>query len=119
MSNELEIEIEEIDRKIILRLDGRLDRSTAPRLETELNLHIDKGQTPILLDFTRVDYLSSAGLRVLLAATKKHRAKHPDQAGGHLIIFSLNDDIKKIVHDAGFDRAFRLCDGEKEALQVQ
>ena len=118
MTNELKIKVDEIDRKIILRLDGILDRSTAPRLETELTQYIDRGHAYILLDFTQVDYLSSAGLRVLLSATKKQHAKLIGQKAGHLIIFSLNDEMKEIIHQAGFDKVFRLCDGEKEALQV-
>jgi anti-sigma B factor antagonist len=113
---DLNINFDNSGDKIILRLDGILDRTTAIRLEVELNQHIDRDHKFILLDFTQVSYLSSAGLRVLLAATKKHHAKHAD--GGKFVIFSLNDEMKEIIHHAGFDKVFRICEGEREALQV-
>jgi anti-anti-sigma factor len=119
VSLDLDIKREKNDDKIILRLYGRIDGATAPRLASELNLDIDKGHTHILIDFSEVDYLSSAGLRVLLAATKKHKALYPEQSNGRLALFSLKEHIRGIVHDAGFDRAFRLCEGEKDALLIQ
>lgn len=113
MGTELHIELEEIDRKIVLRLDGRLDKSTAPRLEKELDQRIQENHSHLLLDFLQVGYLSSAGLRILLAATKKQHAKQ-----AHLILFNLNEPLTKIIHDAGFDKVFRLCKTEKDALQI-
>ena len=52
-----------------LRLDGRLDTSTAPLLENELNDSLD-GVTELMLDLEKLEYISSAGLRVILSAQK-------------------------------------------------
>ncbi len=108
----LRIELEEIDRKVVLRIDGRIDASSAPILERKLVQMIDEQHRQLILDFTRVDYLSSAGMRVLLSAMKKLKAK-----GGSLVLFALGDDVLEIVRMAGFDKILHICSNEKEALQ--
>ena len=65
-----------------------------------------------MLDFTRIDYLSSAGLRILLSATKKLKEKK-----GTLILFSLQEEVLEIIKMAGFDKILHICLNEKEALQ--
>lgn len=108
----LHIELEEIDRKVILRIDGRIDASSAQILDRKVNQLIDEHHSQLVLDFTRVDYLSSAGMRVLLAATKKLKSKK-----GNLILFSLSEEVSEIINLAGFDKILHICSTEKEALQ--
>jgi anti-anti-sigma factor len=110
----LQIELEEIDRKIVLRIDGRIDASSSPILERKINQLIEENHSHLLLDFNRVDYLSSAGMRVLLAATKKMKAKN-----GDLILFSLHDEVSSTVRMAGFDKILHICANEKDALHVK
>ncbi len=109
----LQIELEEIEQRILLRLDGRLDASSIQILERKIDKLIEERHTQLLLDFTRVDYLSSAGLRILLAAAKKLKAKK-----GTLVLFSLQEEISEVVKMAGFDRILQICANEKEALQL-
>jgi anti-sigma B factor antagonist/stage II sporulation protein AA (anti-sigma F factor antagonist) len=108
----LRIELEEIEHRVILRIDGRLDAASAPILERKINSLIDEDHYYLALDFTRVDYLSSAGMRVLLSATKKLKSKK-----GALILFSLVEDVSEVVKMAGFDKILHICSSEKEALQ--
>ena len=108
----LRIELEEIDRTIILRIEGRIDASSASILDRKINQLIEEQHSSLALDFSRVDYLSSAGMRVLLAATKKLKSKK-----GHLILFSLSEEVSEIINLAGFDKILHLCSTEKEALQ--
>lgn len=108
----LRIELEEIEHRVILRIDGRLDAASAPILERKINSLIDEDHYHLILDFTRVDYLSSAGMRVLLSATKKLKSKK-----GALILFSLVDDVSEVIKMAGFDKILHICSSEKEALQ--
>jgi anti-anti-sigma factor len=110
----LRIELEEIERKIILRIDGRIDASTSLVLERKINQLMEENHPYLLLDFNRVDYLSSAGMRVLLAETKKMKSKK-----GDLILFSLNDDVSSTVRMAGFDKILHICSNEKDALAVK
>ena len=112
MAANLRIAVEEIDRKIVLRLDGRLDAATAPILEKKIDTLLLEHRNVILLDFHRVDYLSSAGLRLLLSAEKKLKAKK-----GSLLLCSLGDEVEEIVKIAGFDRILRIFPNEQEALK--
>lgn len=108
----LHIQIEEIGKKVILRIDGRVDAASAPILERKLSQLVDDEHKEVILDFTRVDYLSSAGMRVLLAVTKKLRVHH-----GTLILFALGEDVAEIIRMAGLDKILHICSNEKEALQ--
>ena len=110
----LKIDLEEVEGKVLLRLDGRIDTASAPLLEKKLTQLLQESHFMLLLDFTRVDYLSSAGLRVLLFASKKTHEKN-----GALILFSLQEEALSIIKMAGFDRILRICLNEKEALQFR
>lgn len=112
MSIGLHIELEEIDRKIILRLDGRLDAATTPLLERKIDKLIDENHTHLLIDFLRIDYLSSAGMRLLLSSTKKLKAKN-----GGLLLFSIGDEVMEIIKLAGFEKILLIFESEQEALQ--
>lgn len=112
MEAPLRISIEEIEQKIVLRLEGRLDATSAPHLEKKLNSLIEEKRNTVLLDFQRVEYLSSAGLRLLLSATKKFKSQK-----GELILFSVGEEAGGIIKMAGFDRILNICSNEKEALQ--
>jgi anti-anti-sigma factor len=107
----LKIQLEEIENRIILRIDGRLDAATAPILDRKINGLIDEHHYQLLLDFAKIDYLSSAGMRVLLAATQKLKAKN-----GALVLFSLSEDVAEIIKMAGFEKIMAICADEKEAL---
>lgn len=108
----MHIELEEIDQKIVLRIDGRIDAASSSVLERKINKLVDEHRIHLLLDFTRVDYLSSAGMRVLLASMKKIKAKK-----GTFGIFSVAEDVGEIIRLAGFDKILHIFPNEKEALQ--
>jgi anti-anti-sigma factor len=108
----LHIALEEIEHRVILRIDGRLDAASAPILERKISSLMDEGHHHLILDFSRIDYLSSAGMRVLLSATKKLKAQK-----GALVLFSVADDVGDIIKMAGFDKILHICSSEKEALQ--
>lgn len=76
-------------------LEGRLDTTTAPELETELMDAIDD-VAALTLDFEKLDYISSAGLRVLLSAQKKMNTK------GEMKLTHVNDTIMEIFEVTGF-----------------
>ena len=78
-----------------MALTGRLDTATAPELEKEVNENI-AGIEKFVFDFSALDYLSSAGLRVLLA-TQKIMNKQ-----GELIIRNVNETINEIFEVTGF-----------------
>lgn len=107
----LEIKVEEIDKIIILRLLGRLDAASSSILQDKLNIFINEKKYTLLLDFSNVDYLSSAGLRILLAFTKKCKENK-----GRLGIFSVTDDVMEVIKLTGFDKILNIYKKEKEAF---
>ena len=76
-------------------LTGRLDTITAPQLEAELKASLD-GITELILDFQNLEYLSSAGLRVLLAAQKVMNRQ------GTMTVMHASDTVHEIFEVTGF-----------------
>lgn len=81
--------------KLILAPDGRLDTNTAPQLEAEIKDALT-GVTELVLDFSRLEYLSSAGLRVILMAQKLMNAQ------GKMTVCHANDIIMEVFEVTGF-----------------
>ena len=81
--------------KLALALEGRLDTTTAPQLEAELKASMD-GVTELDMDFEKLEYLSSAGLRVLLAAQKVMNKQ------GKMTIHHVNETIHEVFEVTGF-----------------
>ena len=83
------------DKSLNIALEGRLDTTTAPQLETVLKQSIGDN-TELNLDFAKLEYLSSAGLRVLLAAQKIMNRQ------GRMVIRNVNDVISGVFAVTGF-----------------
>ncbi len=83
--------------EITILLTGRLDSNTAPQLEGEMNASIDDAEK-LILDFEGLEYLSSAGLRVLLSAHKAFLKK----GSGKMIICHVNETIHEVFEVTGF-----------------
>ena len=84
------------DSALAVALDGRLDTSTAPQLEAELKASLD-GVTKLDFDMTNLAYVSSAGLRVLLAAQKIMNRQ------GSMVIHNANEEIMEVFEVTGFN----------------
>lgn len=84
-----------------LAVSGRLDTTTAPMLEAELKRSID-GVTELYFDFTALEYLSSAGLRVLLAAQKVMNKQ------GKMAIRNVNETISEVFEITGFSEILTI-----------
>lgn len=80
---------------VTLALAGRLDTSTAPELETELKQTLP-GMKQLVLDFQELDYISSAGLRVLLSAQKTMNKQ------GSMILQHVNETVMEVFEITGF-----------------
>ncbi len=113
MSMILQISSEQIDDKAVLRANGRLDTPNAPLLERKIEALLKGGHVKVLLDLAGVDYMSSAGLRILLSASKQLHA-----AGGGFCIFNVQDDAMDIIKMAGFNKIIKIFDTESEALKA-
>lgn len=80
---------------LTIALEGRLDTTTAPDLEKEIKTSLD-GVTELVMDFSKLDYISSAGLRVLLSA---HKAMSKQ---GAMKVVNVNEMVMEVFEVTGF-----------------
>ena len=83
------------EKTLTLTLSGRLDTTTAPQLDAEIKSSFEDADI-LILDFSSLDYISSAGLRVLLSAQKIMNKK------GSMIIRNVNETIAEVFEVTGF-----------------
>lgn len=91
------------DTAAILTVKGRVDALTAGDLESAINTIIDKGDRCIILDFSGLTYISSGGLRVLLATAKKLQNN-----GDRFMLCGLSIDVQKVMNLPGFTAIFSI-----------
>jgi len=83
------------DKKLVVEVKGRLDTTTAPELEAALKESME-GIEELTLNFAELEYISSAGLRVLLATQKAMQGK------GEMIVTGVNDIVMEVFEVTGF-----------------
>ena len=101
---------DENDVKIVL-FDGELDTNTSPEAEAHLDELRASGIQKILLNFEKLDFISSAGLRVLLA-----NAQQLSSAGGELRLCNLNVNVKEVFDISGFSTLLMVFENEAKGL---
>lgn len=99
----MEIKIEKSENYTVLNLIGRLDTNTAGILENKLTELFDNNEKFIILNFKDLDYLSSAGLRVLLAAQKRINS-----INGDMILKNVNNDAMEVFSITGFTEILKI-----------
>ena len=106
--------VESTDRDVsIVCVRGRVDASTAPAFEAKLLALIDAGAQRLVIDCAELDYISSAGLRVLLVAAKRLKPVH-----GHLALAAIQDQIKEVLDIAGFTSLLPIYTTRKAAAHA-
>jgi anti-sigma B factor antagonist len=108
----MKIAAEEVGPITALRFEGNLDTNTAPEAQERFDQLVDDGVRKVLVDFKALDYISSAGLRVLLATAKRLSGE-----GGSLRICHLNDTVREVFEISGFSTIFSVFDTEAEASE--
>ncbi len=96
---------------LIVRPGGRLDSSSSPELERLLTEQLEAGCARLVLDFSRLEYISSAGLRVVLLAGKKLRASQ-----GRMVLAGLQDMVREVFDMSGFLSLFAVTDTLDQAV---
>ena len=86
------------EKELTLTIEGRIDTITAQELEDEINNEISNFDS-LIMDFANLEYISSAGLRVLIATQKKLKAEDKT-----LTIKNVNDAVNEIFKMSGFDK---------------
>jgi anti-sigma B factor antagonist len=101
---------DEGDTKIVM-LQGKLDTNSTPNAESEINSLLDGGVNKLLINFEQLSYISSSGLRLLLATAKRLQS-----SGGDLRVCSLNEMATEVFELSGFTAIINVFASEQEAL---
>ncbi|MFI4937337.1 MAG: STAS domain-containing protein [Candidatus Berkiellales bacterium] len=107
----MEIKDDKIDGNVIISLSGRIDSTAAVEFEQKLIEIIDAGTHSMIIDFLRVQFISSAGLRVLLLAAKKVKPY-----GGKLLLCDMSKDVREVFDISGFSTIFEIHENVKDAI---
>ena len=94
----------------VVRLEGNLDTNTSSETQDYLNKAMDDGATKLVVSLDRVEFVSSAGLRILLATAKRLGR------GGVLRICGLNETVTEVFEISGFSTIFSVFPAENDAL---
>lgn len=95
----------------VISLSGRLDAYSADEVEKKLDSLIDAAQVRLVISLEKLEYISSSGLRVFLAALKKVKKQQ-----GDIKLACLKPYIKEVFDIAGFTQLFNMFDTEEAAV---
>jgi len=90
---------------------GRIDTTTVGALEQRLSALLAAPRARLVIDFSGVEYISSAGLRILLVA-----ARRVQQSGGALVLCAMGDAVRQVFHLAGFVPLFTIRETRADAV---
>jgi anti-anti-sigma factor len=99
------------DGTTIVEPQGRVDSGSAPELESSLLGHVGAGETKLVVDLASVEYISSAGLRVLLMLAKKLQSTN-----GRLVLCAMPESVRLVFELAGFLPIFETEKTREAAL---
>ncbi len=107
----MEIAVSDAGDVKVVRIEGRLDTQTSADAQTQLTRLIDQGTTKVVVNFEKLDYISSTGLDVLLKAAKQLKGN-----SGELRICSLNEFVQEVFEISGFCTILNVFNSESDAL---
>jgi anti-sigma B factor antagonist len=96
---------------VIFTIDGRLDSNTSPEVEKKILDAVHKGTHDIVLVFSNLQYLSSAGIRILV-----HCHKELEINNGQIVLTAVPKPIENILYITGFLPYFKIFENENEAI---
>jgi len=108
----MKLERSEDNGILTVRLEGSLDGKTAPQAREQLQRFL-AANSKLILDLTNVDYLSSAGLRLLLVLYRELAARK-----GKLVLLGVSEDIRTVMSHTGFLSFFTLVESMVEAVRA-
>ncbi len=107
----MDIHVSELHRATLIEVNGRIDSTNAQQLGNTLNEQIDAGRYQLVIDLSGVEYMSSAGLRELVAALKRVKRNN-----GDLRIAVPSDRVREVLDLAGLDVIFQIFPTQVEAV---
>ena len=107
----MELTTRKVRNVTIIAVQGRIDAVTTPDFEKNILDLIAKDEKMFVLNFSAVDYISSAGLRSILSITKKLK-----ESDGSIVLTGLTGSVEKVFTISGFQAIFKTFDSEESAL---
>jgi anti-sigma B factor antagonist len=107
----LEISSKQRDGLTVIAITGSIDALTAHQVTQHFDQELESGNTRLVVDLSGVDFMSSAGLRAMLASLKQSR-----QAGGDLCLAAPQPDVERILKMSGFTSILKTYASVDEAL---
>jgi len=108
----MEISTSPLDGATIISVDGEIDANTAPEAQDRI-LPLATPGCRLVLNLTNVPYMSSAGLRILLATYRQISS-----GGGKVVLVGVAEEIKDTMSVTGFIRFFKVCDTIQEGVEA-
>jgi anti-anti-sigma factor len=115
INKDLEMEITQKEENGILSFTiiGRLDADSSPEAEKVVHDALESQTTRVLFDLASLEYLSSAGLRVLLSTAKEMRRRD-----GKFVLCSLNEFVKELFDVSGFQSLIPIADSVESGIEM-
>ncbi|MCM2254972.1 MAG: STAS domain-containing protein [Vicinamibacteria bacterium] len=107
----MDLEVTEQGGATVVALTGELDSTNAEDVQKRITALLEEGRLKLVLDFSTLDFITSAGLRVLLATTKKLKGR-----GGELRVCAPNEAVAEVFEISGFQTLLRVFATRAEAL---
>ena len=108
----MEIQTRKEKAAVVVSVKGRMDTVTAPEFEKNVIDLISKGEKTFVVNLGELDYISSAGLRSILAFAKKLKGKE-----GKILLAGLKGPVDEVFKISGFSSVFKIFDSEESALR--
>jgi len=109
----MEITQQEENGIVTIAIKGRLDADSSPEAEKVVKEALEGQSTRVLFNLGALEYLSSAGLRVLLSTAKEMRRRE-----GKIVLCSLNEFVKEIFEVSGFQSLIPIVDSVESGIEV-
>lgn len=98
---------------IVIAVDGELDASSSILLDESIEKVVTEGKKQLLIDCTRLSYISSAGLGVFMSHVQEFEEKNIQ-----MVLFGLNDKVLRVFQILGLDQLLRITSSEEEAQKM-
>lgn len=108
----MDIRVEQHQQTVVISLAGSFDAVTAGQAECTIGTQLDTGQQPVVLDLSRVDFMSSSGIRVLLTLLKKSQ-----KLGGGFCLAAPQPGVQRTLEIAGLVRVLQVYPSLEEAVR--
>jgi len=107
----MKIETRKTENATVISIKGRMDAVSSPEFEKQVSELMAKGERDLIIDFSELDYISSAGLRSILTTAKKLKEKE-----GRLLLSALREMVKEVFEISGFSAIIPIYESVESAL---